>query len=493
MVKFKATFPHEIVGEFMKNFNVVFIVIMMLVMAFTASVFPQIKGNLHRNQKFIQEKMRELNRGQELQISGSNDDELFTNEQKLSLPKERDKKTTKLSKILSDTMYVQTSALKQDWDTLSNEWMDGHGITYIYDANGNLTEKCIDYFSFYEPNRKWTYTYDINRNLTEEIYWHSKTDGWSEYSRISYIYNEHGDKTEILHQSWNGTVWVNHWLDTCRYDGNGNIRELLHKSWKGSSWYIANKYSYTYNTDGNLTEVLFQHSGDSIWVNDLKLAYAYNANGKPTEFLTQDWNDTTWINTIKYSYTYNESGNKIEALYQWWHSDSGWISHSKYTSAYDAHDNLTEHLCYYWSRGMWNNETNEIYTYDTDGNKTEYLSQRWNIDKWLNYEREIYTWQVLITDINELSNTINSYSLSPNYPNPFNPQTKIFFSVPKESFITLKIYDLLGREVATLVQDKKQVGEYTVTWNADNVPSSVYFYKLVAGDFIQTKKMILMK
>ena len=85
------------------------------------------------------------------------------------------------------------------------------------------------------------------------------------------------------------------------------------------------------------------------------------------------------------------------------------------------------------------------------------------------------------------------FQLQQNYPNPFNPQTKISYSVPKESFITLKVYDVLGREVATLVQDKKQVGEYTVTWNADNVPSGVYFYKLTSNGFTETKKMLFIR
>ena len=85
------------------------------------------------------------------------------------------------------------------------------------------------------------------------------------------------------------------------------------------------------------------------------------------------------------------------------------------------------------------------------------------------------------------------FQLQQNYPNPFNPQTKISFSVPKESFITLKIFDVLGREVATLMNEKKPVGEYSVPWNADNVPSGVYFYKLLAGDFVETKKMVFVK
>ena len=100
----------------------------------------------------------------------------------------------------------------------------------------------------------------------------------------------------------------------------------------------------------------------------------------------------------------------------------------------------------------------------------------------------------MVTEIHPSSNEQpNEYSLSQNYPNPFNPSTSISYQLPRQNHVTLIIYDLLGREVTTLVQDKKQQGEYTVTWNAENVPSGVYFYKLSAGDFIQTKKMILME
>jgi hypothetical protein len=87
----------------------------------------------------------------------------------------------------------------------------------------------------------------------------------------------------------------------------------------------------------------------------------------------------------------------------------------------------------------------------------------------------------------------NSFRLSPNYPNPFNPSTQITYSVPKATNATLKVYDVLGREIAVLVNERKQPGEYKVTWNAEGVPSGVYFYRLVAGDFIGTKKMVVMK
>jgi len=98
-----------------------------------------------------------------------------------------------------------------------------------------------------------------------------------------------------------------------------------------------------------------------------------------------------------------------------------------------------------------------------------------------------------VTAVYELSGAPFSYRLLENYPNPFNPTTQISYSLAKASNVTLTIYDILGREVATLVNGKNEPGEHSVSWNALNVPSGVYFYRIVAGDFVQTKKMILLK
>jgi hypothetical protein len=85
------------------------------------------------------------------------------------------------------------------------------------------------------------------------------------------------------------------------------------------------------------------------------------------------------------------------------------------------------------------------------------------------------------------------YSLSQNYPNPFNPVTKIEFGLPKQSFVTLKVYDLLGREVASLVNDTKQAGYYSVDFDAGALSSGVYIYRLSAGSFMQTMRMVVVK
>jgi len=85
------------------------------------------------------------------------------------------------------------------------------------------------------------------------------------------------------------------------------------------------------------------------------------------------------------------------------------------------------------------------------------------------------------------------FSLEQNYPNPFNPSTRIGFAVTGSGFVSLKVHDVLGREVATLVSEVLQPGSYTTTWDAARMPSGVYFYRLKAKDFMETKKMLLLK
>jgi hypothetical protein len=95
---------------------------------------------------------------------------------------------------------------------------------------------------------------------------------------------------------------------------------------------------------------------------------------------------------------------------------------------------------------------------------------------------------------------VNEFALSQNYPNPFNPSTKIKYEIPASlnpskggTLVQLVLYDILGREVTVLVNEEKQAGEYEVEFNGANLPSGIYFYRLKAGEFTQTKKMILLK
>ena len=101
---------------------------------------------------------------------------------------------------------------------------------------------------------------------------------------------------------------------------------------------------------------------------------------------------------------------------------------------------------------------------------------------------------ICVIGIQPISNEIPaSFSLSQNYPNPFNPNTKIRFDVPKSEFITMKIFDALGRELTTLINEQLQPGTYEAEFNGASYPSGVYFYKIISGNNTETKKMILVK
>ncbi|MGA7161385.1 MAG: T9SS type A sorting domain-containing protein [Bacteroidota bacterium] len=94
---------------------------------------------------------------------------------------------------------------------------------------------------------------------------------------------------------------------------------------------------------------------------------------------------------------------------------------------------------------------------------------------------------------NAVNLTPKTFSLSQNYPNPFNPSTSIRYQLPEKSYVTLKVFTLLGKEIATLVNKELPAGSYSIEWNAVALSSGVYFYHLQAGNYSETKKLVLLK
>ena len=126
------------------------------------------------------------------------------------------------------------------------------------------------------------------------------------------------------------------------------------------------------------------------------------------------------------------------------------------------------------------------FQFTSDGNGST-ISSGWYID-------EIMISPYIVTTVEDLNDNLPlQFQLYQNYPNPFNPTTIINYQLPVGSHVTLKVYDLLGREVATIVNEEKPAGSYEINFNANNLSSGIYFYKLQAGTFAETKKMILIK
>lgn len=106
---------------------------------------------------------------------------------------------------------------------------------------------------------------------------------------------------------------------------------------------------------------------------------------------------------------------------------------------------------------------------------------------------EIWRFRTIITSVQQVDSMPTAFRLQQNYPNPFNPYTTILFGVPQQTRVSLRVYDVLGREVAVLMDDVVAAGEYRVIFDASSLASGVYFYRLTAGQFVQTRKMQFVK
>ena len=98
-----------------------------------------------------------------------------------------------------------------------------------------------------------------------------------------------------------------------------------------------------------------------------------------------------------------------------------------------------------------------------------------------------------VTPVEKIESITTTYSLSQNYPNPFNPVTSIQYTISSRQFVTIKVYDILGKEVATLANEEKTAGSYEVQFDGSGLRSGIYFYQLKAGNYSATKKMILLR
>lgn len=128
---------------------------------------------------------------------------------------------------------------------------------------------------------------------------------------------------------------------------------------------------------------------------------------------------------------------------------------------------------------------------DSKNNKVFALSSFWPYN---NHGLVFYNQDsVIVTSAENYPFDINDFYLSQNYPNPFNPITKIKFSIPKSNIVQIKIYDILGNEIRTLLNEYNQAGTYEIEFDASSLPSGVYFYRMISGNYTETKKMILLR
>jgi hypothetical protein len=385
--------------------------------------------------------------------------------------------------------------------------------SFFYSANGWYTSFIYELWTNgqWENSSRGTFIYDANKLVLSELYENWTNGQWENYSRYTYTYDAKGNMLSSLYEQWTAGQWVNSYRYTATYDVHGNQNSYLAEQWLSGGWASLYRFTDTYDAHGNQIISLSEQWTNGLWVSSSLSTGAYNINGMDSSWLSQQWANGQWVNSYRYTYAYDANGTELSEIDEQW-TNSQWENSYRYTYTYDASGRELSELDEQWTNGQWVNAYRSAYTYNANGNASLFIAEQWTNSLWQPFNSSSSTLdsagnyigisgckiifhykQTLITAVFEDIGIPASFQLYQNYPNPFNPSTMIKYHLSTPAHVRLTIFDMLGREVRTLLNEQKSAGSYQVSWNASGVPSGVYFYRLQAGSFTETQKLILLK
>ncbi|MCP5064860.1 MAG: T9SS type A sorting domain-containing protein [Ignavibacteriae bacterium] len=396
-----------------------------------------------------------------------------------------------INKTVFENEYQLVESLEQNWHKNDSVWVNNLKSTYTYDEGQNLLQKEQKEWndSVWTNSRKWSYAYDDRDNLVkwEDEYW--KDSIWEASRTTIYTYNESND---LIVKTNNDYSYL------YKYNSNHVMTEYFELYSFSTGWDTI--FTITYDYDQN-DYLINQHEYEVYGtLNDIlrygkiyDKSYWYDEKYNLTRIYSISYTPIRYYERLNTTFTYDDYDRVIEKRRNGeyhYHSDS-WSEYGHELYSYEK-DNLIEEI----SQGELSDREKILYTYDENNNLIEKLvyDTGWSIEQPEFKKREKIQYKYsTILKVKSDDNQSQVYELSNNYPNPFNPIAKIDYYVPIKSFITLKVFDVLGNEIKTLVNSSQSVGKYKVEFDGSDLSSGLYFYRLQAGDFVETKKMILMK
>lgn len=357
---------------------------------------------------------------------------------------------------------------------------------------------------------KRTYTYDENGRITSYLILYLYNSEWENGWQITHSYDSSGNLLNTLSEAWNGSNWENYIYEIFSYDSIGNNRLNLHFFWGNNNWENILRISRTYDCIGNITTSTTEKWIDSTWINSSKITLNYYPNEMRDFNLMELWNGSKWENDVLLTFKYANDWVLSSILAENWNG-SFWNSYVQTRFTYSLDEPQLSGLIEVWDNIQWIVNSRYSYSYNANGYFIHGIYELWENGNWVPYDGiitienpdgfvdHLLTYEVFVyygkpTGVDEEGRFhLKDFELSQNYPNPFNPSTTIKFQIPRNGFVTLKVYDILGNEVATLVNEEKAIGKYEINFDASRIASGVYIYRLKVNDYIDVKKMILIK
>jgi hypothetical protein len=346
--------------------------------------------------------------------------------------------------IKTDSIVTETTPLvggflrmlKSDtYGRIDNKWVHIFKASFTYDGI-YLTELFIEiaiYENVFGPFVKTEYQYTKNSLLsseTESFYY----DGWEYYSRILYSYDGAERLAEILESNWRTDAWDDTLRTKYLYEDDEFPVETYYFVYEEGYESLLKRKIFEYNTS---VPGLMLYEYEDLWLQndwreDTKRSYMYNSINQVTQVITENWGNSGYELLWKFTCSYNPSNLETESLLQV-REGSEWVNSSRIITAYT------------------------------------------------------------VSNVDDVIFTPAAFELFNNYPNPFNPSTTISYTLPAAAKVQLKVFNSLGEEVRLLVDEEQNAGIYKVVFQASDLSSGVYFYRLKAGSTAETGKMILNK
>ncbi len=358
-----------------------------------------------------------------------------------------------------------------------------------------------------------TYLYYKGRSKFRDYHQEWENGQWVNFWRASFIYDDAGKQLAYNYDVWDGTQWAygSHW--TITYDGGGNPAMVIVEDWVNFAWVASWRLSATYDGAGKQLTALLEKMSGSQWENLYLASFSYDSQGKQLVGLLEKWSSGQWVNNWRASLGYNLLGLKVTGLTEQW-VGSNWVNSKRATLGYDMLGNEVSAVGEKWVNGAWVNDWRYEISMDLLKGPTSMEFTTWQNSDWAPADNLLmtvdgglnpflftgnqatFTYKPLVmTGVAPQAEGDHptSFALSQNYPNPFNPATTIQYSLPHHSNVTLTVFNTLGQQVAQLINGDIDAGYHEVQFNANSLASGVYFYRIQAGSFVETKRLMLLK
>lgn len=348
--------------------------------------------------------------------------------------------------------------------------------TMTYNSKGAVTSQLIQSISYTLRNvGLLTYEYDDSNRIASIVSQNWESGGWTGYYRQIFTY----DSLLItdLSQSWDASS--NSWVNYNRRISDTNVRIGQTWDWSLNDW--KNSWRETKEKEGDYLNFIYENWIQDEWKKTSRTIYKLDAEGNFVKYKNELWSEDDWWLYYIYEYGKRDDTTSVTS-YRYLASAQTFKENERQTCVYDD-----EYLSYCF------NEIYDTYNYDwRDGSASIKVADSFGNElSFTGFLIEFY--YDTPTDISEEDISISNFSLSQNYPNPFNPSTIISFELPQKSEVNLTIYNTLGQVVATLINEIKQAGQHQIVFDASDLPNGVYIYRIKAGSYIASKKMILLK